>query len=89
MSGQIHYSDKFKIDAVAEVTECGYPVKEVAERLGISCKSLYTWMAMFSKPKRHTGQKAEVRRLKKKLAFVTKKRDIPQKATAYIARDAK
>ena len=35
MSGQIRYSDEFKIDAAAQVTERGYPVKEVAERLGV------------------------------------------------------
>lgn len=76
MSGQIRYSDEFKIDAVAQVTERGYPVKEVAERLGISTKSLYTWMAKFSKPQRQTDQEAEVRRLKKELARVTEERDI-------------
>ena len=71
MSGQIRYSDEFKIDAVAQVTERGYSVKEVAERLGISTKSLYTWMAQFSLPQRQTDQEAEVRRLKKALARVT------------------
>lgn len=35
MSGQIRYSDEFKIDAAAQVTERDYPVKEVAERLGV------------------------------------------------------
>ena len=29
MSGQIRYSDEFKIDAVAQVTERGYPVNGV------------------------------------------------------------
>ena len=76
MSGQIRYSDEFKIDAVAQVTERGYSVKEVAERLGVSTKSLYTWMAQFSKPQRQTDQEAEVRRLKKELARVTEERDI-------------
>lgn len=38
MSGQIRYSDEFKIDAVAQVTKRGYSVKEVAERLGTSTK---------------------------------------------------
>ena len=76
MSGQIRYSDEFKIDAVAQVTERGYSVKEVAERLGISTKSLYTWMAKFSRPQRQTDQEAEVRRLKKELARVTEERDI-------------
>ena len=89
MSGQIRYSNEFKIDAVAQVTERGYSVKEVAERLGISTKSLYTWMAEFSKPQRQTDQEAEVRRLKKELARVTEERDILKKATAYFARDAK
>ncbi len=88
MSGQIRYSDEFKIDAVAQVTERGYSVKEVAERLGISSKSLYTWMVKFSKPQRQTDQEAEVRRLKKELARVTEERDILKKATAYFARDA-
>ena len=89
MSGQIRYSDEFKIDAVAQVTERGYPVKDVAERLGISTKSLYTWIAKFSKPQRQTDQDAEIRRLKKDLARVTEERDILKKATAYFAKDAK
>jgi transposase len=76
MSGQIRYSDEFKIDAVAQVTERGYSVKDVAERLGISTKSLYTWMAKLSRPQRQTDQEAEVRRLKKELARVTEERDI-------------
>ena len=58
MSGQIRYSEEFKIDAVAQVTERGYAVKEVAERLGISTKSLYTWMTRFSTPQRQTDQEA-------------------------------
>lgn len=89
MSGQVRYSDEFKIDAVAQVTECRYSVKDVAVRLGISTKSLYTWMAQFSKPPRQTDQEAEVRRLKKELARVTEERGILKKATAYFARDAK
>ena len=89
MSGQIRCSDEFKIDAVAQASERGYSVKEVAEWLAISTKSLYKWMATFSKPQRQTDQEAEVRRLKKELARVTEERDILKKATAYFARDAK
>ncbi|MEO0638001.1 MAG: transposase [Pseudomonadota bacterium] len=33
MSGQIRYSDEVKVDAVGQITEGGYWVKEVAERL--------------------------------------------------------
>ena len=89
MIGQMRYTDEFKIDAVAQVTERGYSVKEVAGRLGISTKSLYTWMAKFSKPKRVSDQEAEVRRLKKELARVTEERDILKKAAAYFAKDAR
>ena len=67
MSGQIRYSDEFKIDAVAQVTERGYSVKEVSERLGISSKSLHTWMAKLSKPQRRIDQEAEVRRCERYL----------------------
>jgi transposase len=50
MSKGIRFTDEFKKDAVAQVVERGCTVSEVAERLGISTKSLYTWQARFSKP---------------------------------------
>lgn len=79
ISGQIRHSDEFKIDAVTQVTERGYSVKEVAARLGISTKSLYTWMINFSQPQRVTDQEAQVRRLQKELARVPEERDILKK----------
>ena len=50
MSGQIRYRDDFKKDAVSQVVDRGYSVRDVADRLGISTKSLYTWKAEFSQP---------------------------------------
>ncbi|WVX48807.1 hypothetical protein ROLI_018890 [Roseobacter fucihabitans] len=49
MSKGIRFTDRFKQDAVAQVVERGYAVSEVAERLGISTKSPYTWKAQFAK----------------------------------------
>lgn len=46
MSGK-RYTDEFKIEAVRQMTEGGYPVKEVAQRLGVTTKSLYDWKAQF------------------------------------------
>ena len=43
MSKGFRYTDELKQDAVAQFIERGYAVSEVAERLGISTKSLYTW----------------------------------------------
>ena len=39
--GTSNYSDEFKRDAVAQITERAYPFKEVLQRLGDSPDSLY------------------------------------------------
>jgi transposase len=36
------FMDAFKQDAVTQIVDRGYAVSEVAHRLGISTKSLYT-----------------------------------------------
>ena len=93
MGKQDRFTDEFKRDAVAQVVDRGYPVREVAERLGISTKSLYTWKAQFAKSPRVRSevadQAAEIRRLKRELARVTEERTILKKATAYFARESR
>jgi transposase len=91
MMGSGNFSDEFKRDAVAQITERGYPVAEVSKRLGVSPHSLYAWKKKFSKPSGSgdADETAEIRRLKKELARVTEERDILKKATAYFAKDAK
>ena len=84
-----NFSDDFKRDAVAQITERGYPVAEVSERLGVSKHSLYTWKKKFSQPSGGDDRDTEIRRLKRELVRVTEERDILKKATAYFARDAK
>jgi len=85
------FSDDFKRDAVHQITERGYPVAEVSQRLGVSPHSLYAWKKKLSKTSVAGGdeQAAEIRRLKRELARVTEERDILKKATAYFARDAR
>ena len=87
--GTARFSDDFKRDAVAQITERGYPVAEVSQRLGVSPHSLYAWKKKFSQPAGGDDRDAEIRRLKRELARVTEERDILKKATAYFARDAK
>ena len=93
MNKGIRFTDEFKQDAVAQVVERGYAVSEVAERLGISTKSLYKWKAQSSKPPRVRSevadQAAEIKRLKRELARVTEERTILKKATAYFARESR
>lgn len=46
MSGK-RYTEQFKVEAVKQVTERGYPLAEVAKRLGVTSKSLYDWKARY------------------------------------------
>jgi transposase len=89
MMGKANFSDEFKRDAVAQITERGYPVAEVSKRLGVSPHSLYAWKKKFSRQPDGDDKDAEIRRLKRELTRVTEERDILKKATAYFAKDAK
>lgn len=84
------YTDEFKIEAVRQVTERGFKVAEVAERLGITPHSLYAWLRKFGTSnvvqRTELDQNAEIRRLKAELRRVTEERDILKKAAAYFAK---
>jgi transposase len=49
MMGKANFSDAFKRDAVAQITERGYAVAEVSQRLRVSQHSLYEWKRKFAK----------------------------------------
>ena len=92
MAKGIRFTDEFKQDAVAHIVEREYAVSEVAERLGVSTKSLYTWKAQFSKPTKvlsgEAALSAELRQVRKELARVTEECNILKKATTYFARES-
>ncbi len=83
MSG-MRYAEKLKIEAVKQVTEGGYPVARVAQRLGVSAYSLYQWVKQYGVPEAERlqarSQPDELRRLKPELKGVTEERDILKKA---------
>jgi transposase len=102
--GTSNDSDEFKRDAVHQILVRGYPVREVARRLGVSSHSLYKWLKLFGEPVAKppgVDHEAENRRLKRELAGVTEERDTLKKgepwiatgsramANAYFAQDAK
>ncbi|AZI35243.1 hypothetical protein NT2_32_00020 [Caenibius tardaugens NBRC 16725] len=69
--GKPNFSDEFKRDAVAQITERGYPVAEVSVRLGVSQHSLYAWKRQLAKVVSGDASKdAEIRQLKRELARV-------------------
>ena len=90
MSGK-RYTEEFKIEAVKQVTERGYSVVEVAERLGTTTHSLYSWLKRYGQKSPQQASRvddqAEIARLKAELRRVTEERDILKKAAAYFAND--
>lgn len=88
MSGRIRYTEEFKREAVAQVTDRGHSVTSVAKRIGVSSKSLYDWVKQFGgTPDTRATDDLEIKRLKAELKRVTEERDILKKATAYFAKD--
>jgi len=88
--GKGNFTEDFKREAVRQITERGYPVAEVSQRLGVSAHSLYAWRKKYASEASKGGdQSDEIRQLKRELARVTEERDILKKAAAYFARDAK
>jgi len=88
MSKGKRYTQEFKEAAVKQITERGYSVAEVAERLDISTKTLYHWRSQLSdKPKsvQPSDEKLKIAKLEAQLKRVTEERDILKKAARYFA----
>ena len=91
--GQPRYSPEFKDEAVRQVLERGYPVREVASRIGVSAHSLYNWVKAVrpSKSEARDSELVEIKhenlKLRAELRRVQEERDILKKAAAYFARD--
>lgn len=93
MAQGIRYPDEFKQEAVNQVIIHGYAVSEVAQRPGISTKTLYTWKKDFSKPtkQRQNDQDllAENARLKRELKRAQQERDILKEAAVFFTGESK
>ena len=82
------YTQEFKSEAVKQITERGYSVSDVSERLGICTKTLYHWRSQLSdKPKqvKSTDEQLKIAKLKAELKRMTEERDILKKAARYFA----
>ena len=88
MSKGKRYTEEFKIEAVKQVTERGHSVYDVADRLGISVKSLYDWRAKYgqdNKINKSSDEQLRIAKLEAELKRVTEERDILKKAARYFA----
>ena len=83
------YPEQFKIEAVKQVTEAGFSVAEVANRLGTTTHSLYAWIKRYVPEAESlaeaSAESSEILRLRKELKRVTEERDLLKKAAAYFA----
>jgi transposase len=89
--GRSRFTPEFKAEAVRQVLERGYTVKDVAERIGVSAHALYIWVRK-ARPGRSEADevsmlKLENQKLKAELKRIEEERDILKKAAAYFAKD--
>ena len=93
MSKSIRYTDEFKQEAVNQVVKHGYSVLEVSSRLGVSNKSLYDWIKLFSKPEKvreeESDLRTEIARLKRELKRSEEERAILKEAAVFFAGESK
>ena len=85
------FTEEFKKEAVKQVTDRGYSVADVAQRLGTTTHSLYAWLKKYGEPNPRQSDKADLAaenaRLKADLRRMTEERDILKKAAKYFANE--
>ncbi|NVK56639.1 MAG: transposase [Alteromonadaceae bacterium] len=87
------FTEEFKIQAVKKVTDQGYSVASVSERLGVTSSSLYNWIKAYGpdseEHKQSHEQSDRIKQLEKELKRVTMERDILKEATVFFAGESK
>lgn len=83
------YPQEFKDEAVRQVIDKGYSIKDVANRLGITDKSLYNWVNKAKTTPQQHQDNDEIKRLKAELKRVTEERDILKEAAAFFASESR
>ena len=87
------YTDEFKQEAVALVTEQGYSVSKAAASLGIKDQLLYSWKSKFeaqnSGAALDADERAELVRLRKDNKELRMEKDILKKASALLLKETK
>lgn len=87
------YTEDFKRDAVALVTDQGYKVSEAARSLGIGDNLIRRWKREFEEEASGTGldadEREELKRLRKENRMLRMEKEILKKASAYFAKEMK
>ena len=87
------YTQEFKEEAVALVTEQGYSVLQAAESLGIRTNQLYQWKQKLEQSKQdsllNSNEKSELVALRKEVKQLRMEKEILKKASAFFAKEMK
>ncbi len=87
------YTEDFKRDAVALVTERGYKAAEAARSLGIGDNLIRRWKREFEEEASGAGldsdEREELKRLRKENRMLRMEKEILKKASAYFAKEMK
>ena len=87
------YTEDFKRDAVALVTDQGYKVSEAARSLGIGEGLVRRWKREFeeeaSGARLVTDEREELKRLRKENRLLRMEKEILKKASQYFAKEMK
>ena len=94
------YPESFRREAVRMADQPDRTAADVARELGIHVGQIYNWRTQFNKLSKgqftvadgtnySQQEKAEIRKLKKRVADLEQERDFLKKATAYFAKTDK
>jgi transposase len=88
-----NYTEDFKRDAVALVTEQGYKPSEAARSLGIGANLIRRWKREFEEEatvaRLSADEREELKRLRKEVRMLRMEKEILKKASAYFAKEMK
>ncbi|WP_440862722.1 transposase [Symbiopectobacterium purcellii] len=89
MNHKRQFTPEFKKEAVALVTEQGYTIARAAASLGISSKTLHTWVSLAREQSNGVlsdDERAELKRLQKENKELRTEKEIRKKASAFFAK---
>ncbi|WP_276350714.1 IS3 family transposase [Escherichia coli] len=93
--GTPRFTPEFKEEAVRQITERGYSVAEVSDRLGVSARSHYKWLRAIKadNSEQHARDlleaKSEILKLRAQLKRTEEERDILKKGRAVLCKGAR
>jgi len=87
------YSKEFRLEAVRLLESSGRPIPKLARELGVSAQSLRNWSRQIDVDEGKaaglsSGEREELRRLRRELRTVTEEREILKKAAAFFAKES-